>query len=316
MTPLDWLKWVSRGGGRGLRRLSDIMDPPPAQSPVNRFLSAYPPGHYYSPIPDLAEIEAHRQDYFRDGRENLPGISLDVGTQLSTVRELARYASDYHPAVDHSQAAITSERYFLANGFFESLDAFALYGMLRWLSPRQIFEVGSGFSSALILDVSARFLATRPSLTFVDPEPQRLMNLLRPQDLQVATVIAGPVQQLDPSRFDQLGPNDILFVDSSHVSKIGSDVNFLVFEVLPRLASGVVVHIHDIFWPFEYPEPWFAAGRCWNELYLVRALLSAGMRYEMLHFNSYLFQCHRAALGVYPSWATSSSGASLWLRVR
>src|SRR5471032_1228815 len=120
--------------------------------------------------------------------------------------------------------------------------------------------------------MSARvFCPTLPAMTFVDPEPDRLRLLLREDDARRATVIPQPVQQLDPRQFRHFGRNDILFIDSSHVSKIGSDVNYLFFEVLPRLASGVVIHVHDIFWPFEYPEEWFREGRCYNELYLVHA---------------------------------------------
>lgn len=316
MTPLDWIKGLSRRSGHGLRKLANVMDPPPAPPPGNRFLSLFAPGHYYSPIPDITDIESHRSQYFDESREALSGISLDLDTQTSTATALAAYAADYQPAADRAAATKAGERFFLNNGFFESLDAYALFGMLRLQRPKQVFEIGSGFSSALILDISTRFLATRPSLTFVDPEPERLMTLLRPPDLRLATVLAYPVQQIEPARFDHLGRNDILFIDSSHVSKIGSDVNFLVFEVLPRLASGVIVHIHDIFWPFEYPESWYREGRCWNEIYLVRTLLSASDRYEMLHFNSFLFHRHRTALTDYPAWATTSAGGSLWLRVK
>ena len=312
MSPLDRLKRLSRRSGHVVRRLANIMDPPP----VNPFLNFAAPGHYYNPIPESADIEAHRSTYFDLDRDNIPGVSLDVTTQLAIVADLAQFAPDYMPAADRPSAEVAGARFFLVNGFFESLDAFVLYAMLRRLAPRQMFEVGSGFSSALTLDVSARFLVAPPAMTFVDPEPQRLMDLLDTGDTQRATIIAHPVQQLDPERFRQLGRDDILFIDSSHISKIGSDVNYLLLEALPRLASGVVVHIHDIFWPFEYPEAWFREGRCFNELYLVRALLSAGTRYEILHFNSYLFHRHCTDLAAYPSWATTSGGGSLWLRVR
>lgn len=312
MASFDVFKKAGHRGGRALRRLADIMD----TQPVNRFLQFSSPGHYYSPIPDSADIEANRATYFDSSRSEIPGVDLNLATQLATIARLAPFAADYTPALEVASAAAAGARYFLVNGFYESLDAFVLYGMLRMLSPQRMIEVGSGFSSALSLDVSARFLASPPKVTFVEPNPQRLLNLLRPEDNRIATVIAQPVQKLDPVVFQQLNGNDILFIDSSHVSKIGSDVNYLFFEVFPGLQSGVVIHIHDIFWPFEYPEDWFSKGRCWNELYLVRALLSASKRYEILHFNSYLFRQQRAALAVYPSWATSNDGGSIWLRVR
>jgi hypothetical protein len=116
------------------------------------------------------------------------------------------------------------------------------------------------------------------------------------------------------AQFENLDENDVLFIDSSHVAKIGSDVNFLMFEVLPRLKPGVIIHLHDIFWPFEYPQSWIDEGRAWNEAYLIRAFLQFNEAFEVLLFNSYLGQRQGDLVrGIMPRFMRTT-GASLWLR--
>src|SRR5262249_30901378 len=154
-------------------------------------------------------------------------------------------------------------RYYFRNEWFGYADALVLYGMIRYLRPRRVIEVGSGFSSAVMLDTNDLFCGGRVALTFVEPYPDRLFSLLRGSDRDKHTVIARPVQDVDLSLFQALSDNDILFVDSSHVSKVGSDVNHLIFQILPALADNVVVHFHDIFYPFEYPKDWVYEGRAW-----------------------------------------------------
>ena len=107
---------------------------------------------------------------------------------------------------------------------------------------------------------------------------------------------------------------DILFIDSSHVAKIGSDVVYLMTEVLPQLRPGVLVHFHDVFWPFEYPEEWVQEGRAWNETYMLKAFLQFNERFRILLFCSYLALHHRAVLEQHLPLALKNSGGSLWLR--
>ncbi len=106
---------------------------------------------------------------------------------------------------------------------------------------------------------------------------------------------------------------DILFIDSTHVSKIGSDVNRLIFDILPALPRGVVVHFHDIFFPFEYPLEWLYEGRAWNEAYLLRAFLSYNKSFKILFWNSYLQAKQLDALNAaYPAMAVG--GSSIWIK--
>jgi hypothetical protein len=113
-----------------------------------------------------------------------------------------------------------------------------------------------------------------------------------------------------------LEANDILFIDSSHVSKAGSDVNHLFFTVLPRLKPGVLVHVHDVFYPFEYPLGWLRQGRAWNELYLLRAFLQYNTAFEMLFFNSFLWKHHKEQLAAKLPRMATNPGGSIWLRKR
>jgi hypothetical protein len=234
------------------------------QSEDRRFL-AYPPGHYHSPLPGWADVGRAPAE---PGTE-LPAIDLNVGGQVALLRTLAGRVSG-QPFPEHPTPGT---RYYVENGFFPYWDAVVLCAVLRHFRPRRVVEVGSGFSSAVMLDTRDQCLDPDTQFTFIGPQPGRLACLLRAADRERCHVVPKPVQDVGLEPFRALRPNDILFVDSSHVAKVGSDVNRIVFEVLPALRPGVLVHIHDIFWPLDYPAEWYAGGRAWNEAYLVRAFL-------------------------------------------
>jgi predicted O-methyltransferase YrrM len=295
--------------GRWLRRLFALW-----RHPNRRFLT-FPPGHYASPLPDHAEIERDLPALL--AAKDVPGIDLRTAAQLELLQTLAVFAAE-SPFPTHATPGF---RYHFENDFFTYGDAIYLYGLLRHLQPQRIIEVGSGYSSAVMLDTRDRHGLTA-ELTFIEPHPTRLNALLISTDRNSSKLIDKLVQDVPMELFTQLEANDILFIDSSHVGKIGSDVNRLLFEVLPRLRPGVVIHIHDIFWPFEYPKLWYDRGWAWNEAYLVRAMLQGG-RYEVLLFPSYLESQHTETVTRLMPTAmkraanTAATGASsLWLRVR
>ena len=118
---------------------------------------------------------------------------------------------------------------------------------------------------------------------------------------------------MDLSVFDALSANDILFVDSTHVSKTGSDVNHLFFEILPRLASGVLVHLHDIFFPFEYPQDWVLGGRSWNEIYMLRAFLQYNNAFRIVFMNTFLEHFHESRFADRMPLCLKNRGGSIWL---
>jgi hypothetical protein len=174
--------------------------------------------------------------------------------------------------------------------------------------PKRIIEVGSGFSSSLMLDTNEAFLDRSVQFTFIEPNPHiSLARLLRKEDYSHADVRKSFVQDVDVSLYESLEENDILFIDNSHVSKTGSDVNFLMTEVLPILKKGVLVHIHDIFHPFEYPKEWLLDWRInWNEIYIVHNFLLFNDAYEMVFFGDYV----RQELKLFPCFLKKGPEAS------
>jgi predicted O-methyltransferase YrrM len=269
----------------------------------------FPPGHYYSPVPSLADISARQDSIFAVPNE-LPEIDLAEQEQLGFLRDIAPFAQD----ADLVEHATQGHRYYLDNDFFSFGDGVVLQSILRSQRPRRLIEVGSGYSSALILDTNERYLNGALHCTFIEPDPERLHGLLNNADRDRCEIVVSPLQDLDLTFIDELGPNDVLFIDSSHVSKAGSDVNLLIFDVLPRLQSGVFVHFHDIFYPFEYLKEWVREGRCWNEAYILRAYLQRNSGYRIRLWNSYLAECHRdETAALLPRW-DRNTGGSLWLQ--
>ena len=171
-------------------------------------------------------------------------------------------------------------RYWWDNDGFSPGDATVLATMLMHYQPKRVVEVGAGYSTAVMLDVSERYLADPPKIVCIDPEPGRLRSVLRGDEAGL-TIHETIVQNLPIELFTTLEANDILFIDSSHVLKLGSDVSLLFLEVLPRLRPGVVVHIHDIATSFEYPLEWYEEGRAWNEAPALRAFLAFNQAYEI-----------------------------------
>jgi predicted O-methyltransferase YrrM len=267
----------------------------------------WPAGHFYSPIPDLDDVRHRAGALFGTAPAQLPGIDLRDDAQLAVLQEVGALAGE-QPWGDAARAGL---RYRFDNPNFQHGEALALHGMLRRLAPRRIVEVGSGWSSCAILDVNDRFLAGRAACVFVEPYPELLRELTPGDDLDVRAV---PVQETGLELFTSLQDGDVLFIDSSHVAKVGSDVNHLVHEVLPRLQPGVVVHVHDILYPFEYPQEWVLQGRAWNEAYVLRAFLEHNRAYRIELFLSHLATRHGEALAAALPLAMRSPGSSLWLR--
>lgn len=281
------------------------------------FVSDYRPGHFYSPLPDLQEIDANVDTIFDRSRKNIGAIDLNEREQL---RLLRAFATTYKE-MPFQEKPTPGYRYYLDNPFFSYGDGVILYSFLSHFKPKRIIEIGSGFSSAAMLDVCDCFFDTPIKFIFIEPRPERLHALLTEKDKRVCHIETKFVQQVDVGLFEDLEENDILFVDSSHVGKIQSDVLHIIFNVFPRLKSGVIVHIHDVPWPFEYPENWVRQGRAYNEAYLLRAFLQYNAGFEILFFNSFIARHHAEAikrlmpqvLGV-PSTKETESNSSIWLR--
>lgn len=207
-------------------------------------------------------------------------------------------------------APAPNDQFYRNNGWFGSVDADLLYGIVRHFAPGQVLEIGSGHSTRLTAKAIAdAHLPTR--LICVDPCPR--VDIRRCAD----EFIQSPVEELPVHELsERLRPGDVLFIDSSHLVRTGGDVVYLYLQVLPRLRPGVVIHAHDIFLPFEYPEPFVIEQQWgWGEQYLLHALLMGNPGFEILWPSYYMWRLHgdlvREMLRVSKD---APAPSSLWLR--
>lgn len=243
----------------------------------------FPAGHYYSPIPSEEDVLAYVK-LRKPPNSELLGIELNEQTQYELLNEYANFYKD----LPFPEEQTPLHRYYYDNGWFSYSDAIFLYSFLRKHMPKRIIEVGSGFSSAVMLDTIDSFFSQRPEITFIEPYPDRLISLFREGDREQVRLIDSKFQEVPSNVLLALESGDLLFIDSSHVVKYGSDLQILMFEILPRLQPGVVVHFHDVFFPFDYPSEWLTEGRYWNENYFLRAFLSYNSEWSIQFFNTYV----------------------------
>ncbi|MGL2967537.1 class I SAM-dependent methyltransferase [Flavobacterium sp. XGLA_31] len=271
----------------------------------------HPNGHFYSPVFSIADVMQRQEVIWKNvSVDGIPYIDLRTAEQKQLLQEFEAYYKDI-PFKAEKQPNL---RYQFHNGYFSYTDGIMLYSFLRHFKPKRIIEIGSGNSSALMIDTNELFLDNKTLLTFIEPYPGERLNMLTSdQDKKSTTLIAEDVQTLSLDVFKQLQAGDILFVDSTHVSKTGSDVNYILFEILPALASGVIIHFHDIFYPFEYPKDWIIRGYNWNEDYILRAFLMYNTQFEILLFPDYLHRHHKEVFGQMPL-CYQSTGGSFWMR--
>lgn len=275
---------------------------------LTQWVPFYAPAHYYCPLPSRTEIA----DAFARGGFGPPfgGIDLNDAEQFA---RLERFVG-YYPEQPFPEEPAANRRYHLHNPSYPAYDGVVLYSMLREARPRRIIEVGSGFSSAAMLDLNDLMFGRSIELTFIDPDMERLKKLLRAGDDGRVNLIERRVQDVPLETFSVLGENDVLFIDSSHVSKVGSDVNWLFFNVLPVLAPGVLIHIHDITGNFEYPRDWFDEGRAWNEQYLLRAFLMHNTSYRIEFFSTWLWIYREQFIKERMPACAAGGGGQIWLR--
>lgn len=303
----------------GFRRyLSEIIATPEAVERVRLTTAVQmfvPPGHYYSPICDTSQLN---RASFEEGirARKITGIDMRREEQKKLFLDLAKH----FPKVVFAKDPTPGARYHSNNDFYNVGDGTVLASLIRELKPKRIVEVGSGFSSAVMLDTLDAMASESGHschCTFVEPYPHRLRGVLKDADYQAVTIIEDNVQNVDPSVFSQLERGDILFLDTTHIFKTGSDVIHEVFEILPYLASGVIVHFHDFFYNFEYPAQWvFDHNRSWNEIYLIRAFLSYNDQFEIIFFNhQFALENYELVASLHPGMA-GHPGGGLWLRRR
>lgn len=272
--------------------------------------SHFPAGHFYSPVVSIEEIELNEANIWNaNPTPELEGIDLNLKMQKSILEKFTQFYDE----IPFSAKPESSLRYFFDNSFYSYTDGIILYSVIRHFQPKMIIEIGSGFSSALMLDVNEIFFQNSISLTFIEPYPNRLQRLLRKEDKANCLVLKQKVQNVDKEEFRNLNEGDILFIDSSHVIKTASDVHHIIFNILPILQKGVLIHFHDIFFPFEYPKEWVLNGYSWNESYFLRAFLMHNDQYEILLFSDYMHKFHREDFNKMP-FTFKNTGGNFWIR--
>jgi hypothetical protein len=263
------------------------------------------PKIYYSPLPDPDEVDIAA---LREKR-NLPGVAIDVPKALALAEELVRYGAELNQFPRQPDGSIAWSH------TYPSSDTATLYTMLRHLKPRRYIEVGCGYSSRVS---SAALLRNRDEgfpcdALYIEPYPRaHLLELKLPGEF-----LQKKVQQVPLERFTRLGAGDVLFIDTSHVLKVQNDCEYEYVHILPSLARGVFVHIHDIMTPYDYPEEWFERHNpnrgVDNEQYALECLISGGKDWEVVLPVYLLWREHRAALEkLLPG--TADRPAAFWIR--
>lgn len=246
--------------------------------------------HYYSPIPDTRTLK----DELWTRHSGLFGVDINEKCQLELLSVFSRFKTEYDSLPLNYNPSLKPYDYYIKNGAFESVDGEILYCMIRHFKPRKIIEIGSGYSTCLsaqaILKNKEEEKNYRGELIAIEPYPNEVLKSGFPG---LSQLITKRVQDIPLDFFVQLGENDILFIDSTHVLKIGSDVHYEYLEILPRLNKGVIIHIHDIFLPAEYPKKWVLEEyRFWNEQYLLQAFLAFNDSFQVLWAGSFMHLKH------------------------
>ena len=237
--------------------------------------------HHYEPVPDTRRLK----DELWHQRSELIGIHMNETGQLEWLSIcMTRFKEEYDRFTEYRYKTEQLFEYFTDNPYFGAVDGEIMYCMIRHFKPARIIEIGSGFSTYLAAQAVRKNIIEDQSyvcdLTTIDPFPNKV---IKAGFSELTKTIISEVQDIPLSMFSSLQENDILFLDSSHVLKIGSDVKYEYLDILPNLKPGVIIHIHDIFSPAEYPKDWILKEhRFWNEQYLLQAFLTFNDHFEVL----------------------------------
>jgi hypothetical protein len=271
--------------------------------------------HYYSPVPNIFDL---RQRQVWQRKSNILGLDFRSEQQVELLGLLGGL---YSNECDWPSVPTGNPRQFYTeNNSFSFGCAASLHSILRYYKPRKVFEIGSGNSSLVVSEALRLNLEEEYPCEYaiIDPYPSTLVKNGLPA---LAKIIPERVELMGLSFFESLRENDVLFIDSGHTVRTGSDVNFLFLDVLPSLAPGVIVHVHDILLPNEYPEVYFtnpSFRMFWTEAYLLQAFLAFNSQFEVLLALHYLMcekthEFAQAFLNYDPSKHRAIS-SSFWMR--
>lgn len=272
------------------------------------------PVTFDQPIPHTGRID---EDVWKT-LSDIPGVRMNANLQCELLSRFAELYKPEYEALPRHSTPVKSD-FYLENGAFESVDGEMLYCMIRALKPQRIFEIGSGnttYLSAYAVRRNQEIDGVSCELVAFEPNPNETLRAGFPGLTRLEEIKA---QQIPLMTFGRLGAGDILFIDSSHVLKVASDVQYLVLEVFPRLRSGVHIHVHDIFLPSEYPRAWVMdKHRFWNEQYFLQAFLAFNDSFDIVWAGSYMHLKHSDKLAkVFDSYDPKERWpGSLWMKRR
>lgn len=263
------------------------------------------PEVFYNPFPNPAEVDEEKLKAKRD----LPGIDLQVPESLKLLRTMSQFSSEI---AEFHRNRTGNLKYW--DTTYSMCDSSTLYAMLRQLKPKRYIEVGCGYSSRTSIAALERNQKEghHCEITFIEPfASAHFKELKLPGEF-----IPKKIQEVPLARFQQLEAGDVLFIDTSHIIKVQNDVEYELIHVLPSLKPGVVVHIHDIFTPYDYPAEWLIGKGpnrgANNEQYALECLLSGGNRWEIILPVYLLWREHPDALR--ELYYSEQRPAAMWLR--
>ncbi|WP_185753725.1 class I SAM-dependent methyltransferase [Selenomonas sp. AB3002] len=266
------------------------------------YKAAKPFNFYESPYANKMECELSKK--WRGN--SIKNVAMNIEGQLAFMKVIGAFAKEFYKHY--------SDKFFRYrhNDMFEYGDAIVYHSMIRHYNPKRIIEIGSGYSTAVALD-TIEFWDCSADMTCIEPYPNRLYSIMKKGDEQKLKIVDDFVQNIDLSVFDELEKDDVLFIDSSHVLRSGGDVVMEFLQILPRLKKGVIIHVHDIFYPFEYPSAWIKSGRPYTEAFLLHALLMDNPNYELLFWEDYIGKYHKDEYEK-ERGGVSDVGSSFWMR--
>ena len=253
------------------------------------------PVHYYTSVPNILELRKE-QDVWKKQSE-LPGLFVDLEEQVSNLKAICKnYQGEY--AGNNTFRKAVEQNFGPGYGYIE---AQALHAFVRHYKPKRILEVGSGVSTYCMqeaLSVNQKEMGVKAKLTSVEPHPSQKL-----QQMSNIELVQQKVQTVPPEVFCDLESQDLLFIDSSHTVKVGGDVNYLILEILPRLKKGVIIHFHDIFFPYDYQREVLKTLFHWPETSLLRAFLCFNPHVKIICCLSLLHYYRKEALrDVFPEY--------------
>jgi len=239
----------------------------------------FSPGHFYSVIPNITK------DYNNNTTKFL-NLDFNDESHKLILNEIENYLVNFDKEFGHTNVLERQNnlQYSLLNGAFEWMDSRILYYFLQKNKPKKIIEIGSGNSTLLTYNTKKLFNLDL-EIICIEPYPSAYLEKL--SDIGEITLIKNCLEKIDLDIFSTLTQNDILFIDSSHVLKLDSDVMFYFTKIFPILKKGVLVHIHDIFFPYDYPLNWLKEGRFWNEQYFLYVFLQYNTKFSIKFCNTY-----------------------------